>query len=283
MQRLLQDTPFIVKACAAEALGTFLLVLFGTGAVAASVFTGAHTGLWQVAAVWGFGVALAIYVSAAVSGAHLNPAVSLAFAVFRRSEFPLARLLPYWFAQLLGASLAGLAVLWAFGSAIRNFETSNGIIRGETSSVLSAMAFGEYFPNPALFPDTNLDITPWHAFAVEAFGTAILVLVIFSLIDRRNAALTNKGFAPFLIGFTVAALIALFAPITQAGWNPARDFGPRIVAYFAGWNDIAIPGPDGGFWVYIAGPLVGGLIGAAIFEVVIAPGLKHAAVGQGDE
>ena len=154
-----------------------------------------------MAAVWGFGVALAIYVSAAVSGAHLNPAVSLAFAVFRRHEFPIARLLPYWFAQLLGASLAGLAVLWAFGSAITNFEASNGIIRGETGSVQSAMAFGEYFPNPALFPDTNLDITPWHAFTIEAFGTAILVLVIFSLIDRRNAALPNKGFAPFLIGF----------------------------------------------------------------------------------
>lgn len=275
MRRALQDTPFIIKACAAETLGTFLLVLFGTGAVAASVFTGAQTGLWQVAAVWGFGVALAIYVSAAISGAHLNPAVSLAFAVFRRSDFPISRLLPYWCAQLLGAILAGLAVLWAFGNAISHFETTNGVTRGEPDSVRSAMAFGEYFPNPALFTDSALHITPWHAFAVEAFGTAILVLVIFSLIDRRNAALPNKGFAPFLIGFTVAALISLFAPLTQAGWNPARDFGPRIVAYFAGWSDIAIPGPEGGFWIYIAGPLVGGLIGAAIFEIVIAPGLRE--------
>ena len=277
MRRALQDTPFIIKACAAETLGTFLLVLFGTGAVAASVFTSAQTGLWQVAAVWGFGVALAIYVSAAISGAHLNPAVSLAFAVFRRADFPISRLLPYWCAQLLGAILAGLAVLWAFGNAISHFEAANGITRGESDSVRSAMAFGEYFPNPALFADSALDMTPWHAFAVEAFGTAILVLVIFSLIDRRNAALPNKGFAPFLIGFTVAALISLFAPLTQAGWNPARDFGPRIVAYFTGWSDIAIPGPEGGFWIYIAGPLVGGLIGAAIFEIVIAPGLRETA------
>ena len=277
MRRALQDTPFIIKACAAETLGTFLLVLFGTGAVAASVFTSAQTGLWQVAAVWGFGVALAIYVSAAISGAHLNPAVSLAFAVFRRADFPISRLVPYWCAQLLGAILAGLAVLWAFGKAISHFEATNGITRGEPDSVRSAMAFGEYFPNPALFTDSVLDITPWHAFAVEAFGTAILVLVIFSLIDRRNAALPNKGFAPFLIGFTVAALISLFAPLTQAGWNPARDFGPRIVAYFAGWSDIAIPGPEGGFWIYIAGPLVGALIGAAIFEMVVAPGLRQTA------
>ena len=272
--------PFIVKACAAEMLGTFLLVLFGTGAVAAAVFTGAQTGLWQVAAVWGFGVALAIYVSAAISGAHLNPAVSLAFAVFRRSEFPVTRLLPYWTAQLIGAVLAGLAVLWAFGGAITHFESANSIVRGSAESVRSAMAFGEYFPNPDIYADSAFQVSPWHAFAVEAFGTAILVLVIFSLIDRRNAALPSKGLAPFLIGFTVAALISLFAPITQAGWNPARDFGPRLVAYLAGWGEIAIPGPLNGFWVYILGPLVGGLIGAAIFELLIAPGLKHRANGK---
>ena len=277
IRSLTQRTPFIVKACAAEMLGTFLLVLFGTGAVAAAVFTGAQTGLWQVAAVWGFGVALAIYVSAAISGAHLNPAVSLAFAIFRRNEFPITRLIPYWLAQLVGAILAGLAVLWAFGGAISNFEADNSIVRGSAESIHSAMAFGEYFPNPDVFADSAFKVSPWHAMAVEAFGTAILVLIIFSLVDRRNAALPSKGLAPFLIGFTVAALISLFAPITQAGWNPARDFGPRLVAYFAGWGEIAIPGPLNGFWVYILGPLVGGLIGAAIFELIIAPGLEHRA------
>ena len=264
----------LAKVMAAETLGTFLLVLFGTGSVAASVFTGAQMGLWQVAAVWGFGVALAIYVTAAVSGAHLNPAVTLAFAVFRRQEFPATRILPYWSAQLVGAVLAGLVVLWAFGDAITTFESVNGIVRGEVESVRSAMAFGEYFPNPAFAEQAPFSVTPFHAFAVEAFGTAILVLVIFALVDRRNAALPDKGFAPFMIGFTVAALISLFAPLTQAGWNPARDFGPRLVAWAAGWGEVAIPGPEAGFWVYIAGPLVGGLIGAGIFELVIAPGLR---------
>src|SRR6266511_5022335 len=97
--------PPLRRALVGEAVGTFLLVLFGTGSVAAAVLTGAQVGLWQVAVVWGFGVALAIYCSAAASGAHLNPAVSLAFALWRPSGFPWRRLLPYWLAQLVGAVL----------------------------------------------------------------------------------------------------------------------------------------------------------------------------------
>ena len=261
----------LLQACVGETLGTFVLVLFGTGSVAAAVYTGAQVGLWQVAAVWGFGVTLAIYISGAVSGAHLNPAVSLAFAIFRRDQFPASRLLAYWASQLLGAVIAGLIVLMLFNPFINHFEEENGITRGEIGSEKSAMAFGEYFPNPAMFD--SLSVSPLHAFAVEAFGTGILVLVIFALTDRRNAGIPTNGMAPFFIGFTVAALISLFAPITQAGWNPARDFGPRIVSWFAGWGDIAIPGPENGFWVYILGPLVGAPIGALVFKFLIEPGL----------
>ncbi|MGH2541653.1 MAG: aquaporin, partial [Ardenticatenaceae bacterium] len=81
-------------------------------------------------------------------------------------------------------------------------------------------------------------------------------------------------FNPFLIGFTVSVLISLFAPLTQAGWNPARDFGPRIIAFFAGWGDIAIPAPSNGFWVYIVGPLVGGPVGAAVHELLLADRIR---------
>ncbi|MCH7787139.1 MAG: aquaporin, partial [Chloroflexi bacterium] len=86
----------LLQACIAEVIGTFLLVLFGTGIVATAVLTEAQVGLWQVAVVWGFGVALAIYTTASISGAHLNPAVSLAFAIFRRESFPIHRLPAYW-------------------------------------------------------------------------------------------------------------------------------------------------------------------------------------------
>ncbi len=114
----------LLRACFAEVVGTFLLVLFGTGAIASSVLTGAQVGLWQVAVVWGFGITLAIYVTAAISGAHLNPAVTLAFALFRRRNFPLSRLLPYWMAQLAGGILGGgySANLWPVHNPIRGGE-----------------------------------------------------------------------------------------------------------------------------------------------------------------
>ena len=266
------------RAFAGEAVGTYIMVLFGTGSVAAAVVTGAQVGLWQVAVVWAFGVALAIYATANVSGAHLNPAISLAFACFRRAEFK-ARMLPlYWSAQLTGAGLAGLTVLAAFGPFISRFENENGLVRGAEGSQLSAMVFGEYFPNPAMYGTGEAAaglVSPVSAALVEGFGTAILAFVVFSVTDRRNAGLSTRNLTPLLIGFTVAALISLFAPITQAGWNPARDFGPRIVAYFAGWGTVAIPGPSGGFWAYIAGPMIGAPLGAAVHEFLVRPGLAR--------
>lgn len=254
-----------------EMFGTYLLVLFGTGSVAADVLTGATVGLWQVAVVWGFGVTLAIYVSAALSGAHLNPAVSLAFALLRRDTFPVKHLLPYVTAQLGGAVLAGATVAALFWPFLLRFEATNNIIRGAPGSELSAMVFGEYFPNPALFGTdaaARALVSPGHAALVEGFGTAVLVFVIFALTARQNPAAPSARLAPFFIGFTVAALIGLFAPITQAGWNPARDFGPRLVAFALGWGTIAIPGPGGGFWVYIIGPLIGGPISGLLWQIV---------------
>ena len=261
----------------AEVAGTFLLVLFGTGAIASAVLTGSLVGLWQVAAVWGFGVALAIYATASVSGAHLNPAVTLAVAIFRRKRFPWTRVLPYWGAQLLGGVLAGAVVLAVFGPFIERFEQEHALIRGAAGSQHSAMMFGQYFPNPDLAGTdaaAQALVSPLTAVAVEGLGTAVLVFMIFALTDRRNRGRPGV-LTPLLIGFTVAVLISIFAPITQAGWNPARDLGPRIVASLAGWGEIAIPGPRNGFWVYIVGPLAGGPIGAAIYDRVIRPGLDR--------
>jgi glycerol uptake facilitator protein len=262
------------SALAGEVLGNFLLVLFGTGSVACAVLTGALQGLWQVAVVWGFGVTIAIYCAAALSGAHLNPAVSVAFAVLRPRSFPRERLAPYCLAQMVGAVLAGLTVWAVFAPFLSRFELKEGLIRGVAGSERAAMIFGEYFPNPAIFgtgPEAAALVSPLAAMLVEALGTAILVLVIFALSDPDNAAAPEPTLIPFFIGFTVAVLISLFAPITQAGWNPARDFGPRLVAVLAGYGSIAIPGPQGGFWIYIVGPVLGGLVGGALYERVLGP------------
>ena len=264
-----------------ETVGTYLMVMIGTSSVAAAAITGAQMGLWQVAVVWTLGVSISIYATANISGAHLNPAVTLAFAIFRREDFDY-RLIPlYWTAQLVGSIFAGLTVLGMFGPAIARFESENGIVRGAAGSQRSAMMFGEYFPNPGIYgtETAGATISPIGALFVEGFGTAILALSIFVLTDKRNAGLI-RNLAPLLIGATVGILISLFAPLTQGGWNPARDFGPRIVAYFAGWESIAIPGPSEGFWIYILGPLIGAPLGAAVHHFLLKPALRQ---GSDDE
>ena len=266
----------IGRALTAEAIGTFLLVLFGAGAVATDVVTGGALGLWPVGFIGGFGVTIGIYATVAISGAHLNPAISLAFAIFRRKEFPLGKMFAYWGAQLLGAVLAGLTLLVIFAPFVERLERVNGYIRGATGSEYSGMIFSKHFPDPGLFgideAARSLLSAPAAA-TIEGFGTAILAFVIFSVFDRRNAALPNQALAPLIVGLTVAILIGVFGPLTHAGWNPVRDFGPRIVGHFAGWGSIALPGVTGGFWAYIVGPLVGAPIGAAVHEFLLRPGL----------
>ena len=264
--------------CLAETIGTWLMVFAGTSVVAAAVLAGAQVGLWQVAVAWALGVSMAIYLTGAVSGAHLNPAVSLSFAIFRPKDFPLRLLLPYWASQLLGAVLAGLTVLLLYGSFIRRFEEEHGLSRGDPGSQLSSMMFGEYFPNPGMAgtgETAQALISPLGAAAVEGIGTGILVLMIFALFDRRNSTLPVKFLAPVFIGLTVGLIISMLAPLTMGGWNPARDFGPRLVSFFAGWGEVAIPGPSGGFWAYIVGPLIGGPLGAAVYEFLLRPALPR--------
>jgi glycerol uptake facilitator protein len=166
---------------------------------------------------------------------------------------------------------AGLMVLLLFHASIKGYEVSNGIVRGSPESVRTAMLFGEYFPNPSV-------AIPWFqvslgtAMLVEAAGTFILVTMIFLLTEGCNVGRPSDGLAPLFIGGTVSALLAITAPLTQTGINPARDFGPRIIAYLAGWGSVAIPGPAGGvFWVYVVSPLLGGALAAACFHFVIAP------------
>ncbi len=280
-RRSLIETNGIRRRFVGEAVGTYLMVMIGTSSVAVAAITGAQVGLLQVAAVWALGVSLSIYATANISGAHLNPAITLAFAIFRRDEFD-HRLIPiYWTAQLLGSVMAGLTVLGIFGPAIAHFESENDIVRGAEGSQRSAMVFGEYFPNPAIYGTETAGsiISPLGAFFVEGFGTAILALAIFALTDKRNTGLTGN-LAPLLIGCTIGVLISMFAPLTQGGWNPARDFGPRIVAFFAGWEYIAIPGPSGGFWIYILGPLIGAPLGAAVHHFLLKPALGQ---GSGDK
>ena len=125
-----------------------------------------------------------------------------------------------------------------------------------------------------------------HAFMVEAWGTALLAFVIFALTDPRNTAIGGgnaKVAVPFMIGALVGVNLSLYAPITQAGWNPARDFGPRIVAAIAGWGDVAIAGPRDGFWVYILAPIVGAVCGGGFYDLVLGRSLGNEDEDEDDE
>jgi len=227
--------------CVAEAIGTAMIVVFGVGVVCTATLTDSAAGLWQVATVWGFGVALAILCTASVSGAHLNPAVSLAFALFRPDDFPWRKLLPYWAAQYAGGVLGGALNLALFGPLFTAFEAREGIVRGEGGSVVTAAAFGEYFPNPGFAKTVPASaVSPAFALAVEAWGTGVLMFVILAIIDGRQKLMGGKEMIPFYIGFTVAVLISLYAPLTQAGWNPARDvrWGRRAAVVAGGGGSL---------------------------------------------
>ena len=258
------------SALTGEFIGTFILVFFGVGAVNAAVATGAQSGLWQVAVVWAFGVSLGIYTAASLSGAHINPAITLVSAVYDR--FPLTRVVPYWLAQTAGAACASLVLYAMFAEAILEFERLHGLLRGGPGSELSAMMFGEYFPNPAIY---GTDEQAWRvvslkgAFIAEVVGTAMLAFLVGVVTSQRNPARPPSAAAAVVIGVGVASIISLVAPLTQAALNPARDFGPRLVSYFLGWGEIAIPGPRGGFFlVYILAPFVGAIIGGGIYRLV---------------
>jgi glycerol uptake facilitator protein len=252
-----------------ETLGTFLLVLFGCGSVAVSVLFDAYQGIMQIALAWGIGVTLAIYLTRHLSCAHLNPAVSIAMVIGKRM---LVRKLPvYLIAQFIGAILAGLAVYLLFGPSISVYETLHDIIRGNAESVQTAKMFGEYYHGAGSSAVVSLPL----AIGAEAFGTFLLLLMIFALTEGCNVGRPNDALAPVFIGLTVSSIICLIAPLTQAGLNPARDFGPRIIAWAAGWGSAAFPDQVGGFFfVYILAPIVGAILASLFFVYLLEPAMK---------
>ena len=261
-----------------EFVGTLFLTLVIITTVATDSILGAEVTLWSVAIISGVGVGIGIYSTSYFSNSHLNPAVTLAFALVRWRVFSWKKVVPYILVQILAGFLAAAIMYALYWDSIELYELENGIIRGQNNSVATASVFGAYFPNPAfdLYKHDGGDVvSPARAMAIEAWATGILVFVIFSFSDPNNSSVgrvdrKNKSAVPLLIGLTVAVLICLYAPLTQAALNPARDLGPRLFAAAAGWGRIAIPGPKNGFWVYFVGPSIGGPLGGLLYDWVIA-------------
>lgn len=264
-----------------EFIGTFLLVFFGCGSLGASVLLGAQVGVFQVAIVWGLGIATAIFTTRSLSGAHLNPAVTCAFATF--GDFPVRRVPSYVAAQLSGAFFAAIFLHIIFSGALVAYETSHHIIRGTAGSEASAMIFGEYFPNPAgqpLTPAARTTLPVSRAFVIELIGTAVLVFIIFAVSDPRNQSRPRET-TPVVIGLTVTLLISLLGPLTMACFNPARDLAPRLWSALAGWGAIPF-NTNGHGWltVYVLAPLLGGQLGGFLYRTFLQHAYTKSAESQ---
>ncbi|SEB46765.1 glycerol uptake facilitator protein [Paramicrobacterium humi] len=262
----------------AEFLGTFVLIAFGDGVVAMAVaglpgsgrtadpttfFQGA--GDWLLITWgWAFAVAFGVYVAGGVSGAHINPAVTLAFAVRRR--FPWRKVLPYMAAQLVGAFVGAALVYLVYHDAIDAFNKALGTGRTDADGNITFSIF-------ATFPAPYFNGNMFGPFIDQVVGTMFLVMFVAAVIDLRNTAV-KANLGPFMIGIAVAAIGMSFGANAGYAINPARDLGPRLFAWAAGWGDVAMPGTVDGsfswyFWVPIIGPLVGGVIGVLVYDLFI--------------
>jgi glycerol uptake facilitator protein len=258
---------------AAEFLGTFVLILFGTGSVAMAVAalnqSGRGTlifnaaGDWLLIAWgWGLAVALGVYVAGGVTGAHLNPAVTFANAL--RRGFPWSKVLPYCAAQVVGAFVGAALVYTNYHDAINSYEAAHHIVRGTADSVTTFSIFAT-FPAPYF---SNW----WGPFLDEVIGTGLLICVLFGLTDERNQP-PKANLAPFIVGLVVVAIGISFGANSGYAINPARDLGPRLLTWIEGWGKVAVPGDYGNvnsyMWIPIVGPLVGAAIGAVVYDFFI--------------
>jgi glycerol uptake facilitator protein len=265
----------------AEFLGTFVLIAFGDGVVAMAVAglpgsgrTTTPTTIFDAAGDWllitwgwAMAVAFAVWVAGGVSGAHLNPAVTLAFAV--RRKFTWAKVLPYWGAQVCGCFVGAALVFLVYDNAINAFNTAAKTPRGSGTALATYSIF-------ATFPAKYFGGGVGGPLIDQIVGTAFLLIFVVALIDLRNSAV-QSNLAPLAIGLAVAAIGMSYGANAGYAINPARDFGPRLFAFFAGWGKLALPGSYnvGGvafsdyFWIPIVGPLIGGTLGVLIYDLFI--------------
>jgi len=247
----------------AEFLGTFVILIFGIGVVAQVVLYGGKFGDYTVIPfAWGWGVALAIYVAGGVSGAHLNPAVTLSLAL--RRGFPWKKVVPYWGAQVAGAFVAAALMYFNYQEAFHRFDPH------------------KTFKSQGVFSTLTNGVSVLGGLRDQIILTAILVGLIFALIDERNTA-PKANMGPFLIGILIVGIGEAFG--SNSGWaiNPARDFGPRLFSWLAGWH-TAFETKTGSvyFWVPIVGPLIGGAVGASVYDFFIGRFLPIAEEEVGD-
>lgn len=244
-----------VRAALAEFFGTFILIAFGTGVVAQTVLSGQTAGnSVSINICWGLAVTFGVYAAAGVSGAHLNPAVTLALAV--RRGFPWPSVAPYVAAQTAGAFVAALVVYIVYHDALLAFDQGVRQVLGPQGT---AGIFATY-PAPYL--------TTFGGFVDQIVGTALLVAGVFFLTDERNAP-PPPALVPLFVGLLVVAIGMAFGVNAGYAINPARDFGPRLFTAMAGWGPGVFTAAHGWWWVPVIAPCLGGLVGGYAYDVCV--------------
>jgi glycerol uptake facilitator len=263
-----------------EFFGTMILILFGDGVVATFALFGnlgasnAATPFatqWIVIVLgWGLAVMLGIYVAGAISGAHINPAVTLALAATGRH--PWSKVLPYWLAQVLGAFVAGGILYFVYQGALVHALSVNHLAIGQIAQSTTSNGFGwVFYTYPKAFVGT------FGAFGDEFLGTALLVGLILVIIDARNQPV-QANLNPLIIGLLIVAIGLSFGLNTGYAINPARDFGPRLwIALFSGFQSFSADNYY--FWIPIVGPLLGGVVGAFIYDYTLGKVLQAKMLG----
>ena len=253
------STPKLSAQCTAEFIGTALILFFGSGCVAAAKVFGASLGQWEISIIWGLAVSMAVYLTAGLSGAHLSPAVTLAFWLF--GNFDKRKVPAYMAAQVAGAFSGAALVYVLYHSLLVDFEQAHHMVRGTKESLELAGIFSTY-PNAA--------ISVGQAFLTEVVITAILLAGLMALSDDLNG-LPRGALGPLLSGLLIAVIGASMGPLTGFALNPARDLGPKIMEWLAGWGNIAFTGGRDipYFLVPVFGPLIGGCIGAVGYKFLI--------------
>jgi MIP family channel proteins len=245
----------VVREMLAEFFGTFILIVFGVGVVAQVVLSKNSAGTFlSINIAWGLAVAMGCYVSAGVTGAHLNPAVTLALAA--RRAFPWKKVAPYAAAQIAGAFVASAVVFVTYHEALNAFD-------GGVRQVLGAQGTAGIW---ATYPQPFLSTI--GGFIDQVVGTALLVAVIFGITDSRNSP-APAGLAPVVVGLLVVLIGATFGFNAGYAINPARDFGPRLFTFIAGWGGEVFTAGNNWWWVPIVAPCVGGVLGAWIYDLLV--------------
>ncbi|PVV00921.1 hypothetical protein BB560_000669 [Smittium megazygosporum] len=243
----------------AEFFGMMILVIFGDGIIATVTLDDfGQIGFIMIAFGWCFGLAMALYISMGVSGGHLNPAVTIAMALFKK--MPMSHVPGYLISQFFGA-FAGAAIV--YGNFSAKFDSFDGGVRQTTGKYATAGIFATY-PDP--------ENTVVGCFFTEMLLTGLMLFILGGIFDKHLTP--ARGFEPLAVGFMLFVLIISTGAMTGSPMNPFRDLAPRIFTSIAGWGSAPFTAYNYHFWIPIVAPTIGAILGIGLYEFFIIPNVR---------